>query len=247
MKDETHARLRPPEAPSSTVIHHYEEDETILARWLRRGIEKGPKFWALAVGVIIVAIGLMYLVSGLSAGRAYTDQAWEELILAKGADDKIKVAETRAASRAAPWALLQAAEARYSEGLDDLPANREAAKSLLNKAYELFDQAAREAPADSPVRRLAELGKARALESQNELDRAIKQYQQVAKTWPETEEGRQAAELAQRLQDPASVAFYRQLYSFSPPQPTLPPTGSMTPPSSSGLFGVPTSPPSVTP
>ncbi len=66
---------------------------------------------------------------------------------------------------------------------------------------------------------------ARTLEARNELDKAIKQYEKVAKTWPGTDEARQAEHLAQELQRPESVAFYKELYAFKAPEVTLPPMG----------------------
>jgi tetratricopeptide (TPR) repeat protein len=232
MKDEPPLRHKSHVQPSPTVIHHYEDDETLLARWLRRGYEKGAKFWFLVGGVAVVIAVLMVLVSGLSAGRSVTHQAWAELMMAKGADDQVRIAEAQAATPAAPWALLQAAEGRYDEGVRELPGNREAAGPLLNRAYELFEQAYREADPKAELgdalKRLAALGMGRALEARNELERAKDQYRSVAKQWPDTPEGRQAARLAERLERPENVEFYKKLYAFKPKEVTVPPGGTST-------------------
>jgi tetratricopeptide (TPR) repeat protein len=227
MKDEpSHSKHQAQAAP--TVIHHYEDDETLLYRWLRRGAEKGARFWFMVAGVIVVVLGLSVLASGLVAGRAEANQAWADLLLAKSPDEQVRLAEAQPNNPAAPWALLQAAEGRYREGLDDLPANHEAAGPLLNRAYELFDQAYREADPkrDADLKRLASFGMARTLEARNELDKAITQYERVANDWPETAEGRQATRLAKQLRQPESVEFYRKLYAFKPKEVTLPPGGS---------------------
>src|SRR5213076_1150668 len=54
MKEEHLTRARGHEAPSPTVIHKYEEGETLLERWLRRGLAQGPKFWLLLAGTGVV-------------------------------------------------------------------------------------------------------------------------------------------------------------------------------------------------
>jgi hypothetical protein len=60
----------------------------------------------------------------------------------------------------------------------------------------------------------------------NDLPEAIEQYQLVAKNWPDSPEASQAQRLAQALRDPQAVAFYKDLYAYTPPKMTLPPLGS---------------------
>jgi hypothetical protein len=228
MKDDLqHARHRPHETAAPTVIHHYEEDETILARWLRRGMEKGAKFWFLLAGTGVAISALTYLASGLAAGRTEDQRAWLDLMLAKDPDEQVKVAESFPTTKAALWARLQAAEGRYQEALNDLPANREAARPVLNQALDWFRQIADDAPAGSPLKRLAAMGVARTLEARNELDDAIKQYESIAKNpaWRGTAEAIEADRRAAELRKPQTVAFYKAFYAYTPKSLTLPPGG----------------------
>jgi hypothetical protein len=53
----------------------------------------------------------------------------------------------------------------------------------------------------------------------------------VAKNWPGTHEAEEAQRFAQALEDPQAVAFYKELYAYSPTKVTLPPLGSQSIPS----------------
>lgn len=228
MKDDLqHARHRPHEPAAPTVIHHYEDDETILARWLHRGMEKGAKFWTLLLGVGIAISALAYLASGLAAGRTEDQKAWLDLMLAKDPDEQVKVAESFPTTKAALWARFQAADGRYQEGLNDLPNNREAARPVLNQALDWFKQIVDDAPAGSPLKRLAAFGVARTLEARNELDDAIKQYEMIAKNpaWRGTAEALEAERRAAELRKPEAAAFYKEFYAYTPKSLTLPPGG----------------------
>jgi tetratricopeptide (TPR) repeat protein len=232
MKDDPQHRPRRPDDASTTVIHHYEEDDTLLASWLRKGLDQGPKFWLLLGGSVALAVLIGLLINKLSTSESSSSSAWTELMLAKGVNDLKKVADERPDSPVAGWALLRAAEARYREGFDDLPSNREAAMPLLKQALDLFQQAEQDSPKDSPQKRMAALGTARTYEARNELDSAIKQYETVASTYPGADEAKLAEAQAKVLKDPQSAQFYREFYAFKPKDVTLPPRGS-------SLFNIP--------
>ncbi|WP_435010488.1 tetratricopeptide repeat protein [Tundrisphaera lichenicola] len=232
MKDEPvheHEHLTP------TVIHHPEEDMTILARWLQRGMEQGAKFWLLVGGVMVAITALVVISSGLAAGTSANGQAWIELIPAKTAEDQLKVAEAFPKTPVAEWAKLRAAYEEYDNGLVDLttPGKKETAGPRLKKALDLFGQVAAEAPKESSQAIGAALGVARTLEARNELPEAIKQYKFVASNWAGTPEAKQAEEFAKALEDPENVRFYQELYAYKPPTTpavspslTLPPNGT---------------------
>src|SRR4051795_5146522 len=101
MRDERQARPKDPVHPSETVIHHYGEDETLLAQWLRRGIEKGPGFWALVAGVIAVGLAAVLLLGRFSAGDTSQYRAWIELATANTPEEQQTVAESYPKTRAA--------------------------------------------------------------------------------------------------------------------------------------------------
>jgi hypothetical protein len=230
MKDEPLTRPKQPKhlkEHAPTVIHDPLADETLLARWFRQSYEKGPRFWLPVAGLLVGAIVLWMVVPKLTSGRSSSAASWEALMLAKDADDRVKVGQ-EATGLPAAWALLQAAEARYQEAFADLPNNRDAALPLLSNAHDLFKQAYEKAPADSMPRRLAALGMARSLEARGDLDGAIQQYQVVTKSWPDSDEGKQAAKLIELLRRPESVAFYQKFSTYQPPELNLPPRGRGT-------------------
>lgn len=227
MKDELASRPKHlQEHAAPTVIHHPEEDETLLAQWLRRGIEKGPTFWLLLAGVVAVVVVVAFVIQSLGAGNAVVDDAWTNLMLASSPEERLKAAEIP--GPASSWAYLQAAEGRYQEAFNDLPANRDAALPMLTKAYDLFEKALEKSPEgkDVPQRRLASMGMARTLEARGDLESAIKRYKDIARDWPTSDEGKRAEQLAAILQKPEAAKFYRDFAAFKPESFTLPPRGT---------------------
>lgn len=226
MKDEPQHRHK---EAASTVIHHYDEDETVLERWFRQGLEKGVSFWLLVGGVIVLAVVVMLLVNSWTSRRSETAQAWLEVMVPstvadtgdegsnKGLPDEVrpllKVAEDHPNTPAADWALYQAACYLYQDGLRDLPNNRDAAKPILKQSYEYFERVTKSADKDSPLRRFALMGMARALEARGELSEAREEYQQVASNWPDSEIASQAKERAALLDKPEVKKFYEEFYS----------------------------------
>ena len=209
-----------------TVIHHPDDDLPILARWLKQAMANQTRFWSLLVGSVLAIVVLVVLANGLSLGHSNDVEAWTKLETAKTPAERVEIAREFAKTPAERWALLQAATEYYNQGFMDLPANRDVALPTLKKALDLFEEVAREAPADSPPARLAALGVARTLEARKELSKAIEQYEKVAKTWPESSEGKEAERLAKALKQDDNVKFYEQLYAYKPNQVTLPPEGS---------------------
>jgi len=238
MKEDPHHPLRHLEHPSSTVIHQH-QDDTILARWLRHGVEQGPKFWFSLVGVVAAAIGLGLLANYLLHTESTTSQAWMDLTVARTSEQQLKVAETYPKSVPARWARLEAASMVFNQGFDQLPAHREAAAPLFKKAYELYSKVYEEtAKSDPPVARLAAFGMARTLEASDDIKRAIAQYRLVASTFPGTDEAKGAEALAKALQNKKNVEFYEWLAGYKPSEMTLPPYGR-------GIIGNDIPPPGV--
>lgn len=226
MKDEPRSPLKHEHVHAvPTVIHHPEEDLPLLARWIQQAMQNQTRFWSLLIGLIAVAIGLTVLFSSLSSGRATSDVAWTELDAAKTTEERVDIAKKYPKSSAEPWALLQAANEYYNTGFADLPSNREAALPQLKLALQYFQRVAKESPKSAPQTRAAAFGVARTHEARNELEKAIEQYELVAKTWPDSEEGRKSKQLAEALRKPETVAFYKELYAFKPVEVTLPPSG----------------------
>jgi len=226
MKDEPRSPLKHQHDHAvPTVIHHPEEDLPLLARWLHRAMANPTRFWSLLVGLVVVVLALTVLVSGFSMGKAASDEAWTELDDATTADQRVQVAQRFPNTPAERWALLQAASEFYNKGFNDLPANRDAAGPELTKALQYFEEVAKKAPKDSPQARAGAFGVARTYEARNQLQKAIEQYEYVAKTWPDSDEAAQSKRLVELLKEPATAAFYKELYAFKPVETTLPPMG----------------------
>jgi tetratricopeptide (TPR) repeat protein len=208
-----------------TVIHDPEEKLNTLARFTRHFAQNPGRysFWILAV---VLLVGLVIVLNSWNVLRPTASKEWTKLMTAKTADDRLAIAKESPNSPAAVWALVQAASDYYTDGMRDLPDNRDVAEQRLKKARELYDQIARDAPKDSFEARLAALGKARTLEARNDLAKAIEQYEHVATTWPGTPEAEQAKQLADALRKPEAVAFYKELYSYTPTKFSLPKLGN---------------------
>ena len=226
MKEETHAFLNDTATTEIyTVIHHPEDDLPLLAGWLRYVTEDRGRFFAFLGVVVAFVVGLTFLSSGISVRSTTTDEAWVELQTAKTGAEREKVAEKFPNTPAGQWALLQAATDFYNKGFSDLPANRDVALPDLKKALGLFEKVIEKAPKDSAQARAAMYGKAQTLEARNEIDKAIAQYDLVAKEYAGTNEAKQATRQAELLRKPGSVSFYKELYAYKATETVLPPLG----------------------
>ncbi|QEH33149.1 hypothetical protein OJF2_16460 [Aquisphaera giovannonii] len=209
-----------------TQIHHSEEDMMVLARWTKHALENPTRFWGTIAAAVIGLLAIVLGATWMSTGTAANSEVWSRLETAKSPADKVKLAEDFPQSPAALWARLEAASNYFDQGVTDLPNNRDVALPTLKKALDNYNDVVKEAPKDSPQARAAAFGKARTLEARNELPKAIEQYELVAKTWPDTPEAAKAKELAAELQKPETVAFYKDLYAYTPPKVNLPPMGT---------------------
>src|SRR4051794_31203179 len=75
------------------VIHHPEEELPLLARWVQRAMANKVRFYGLLTAVVVVLLGLSVLTSGLSMGRAKSDEAWTKLEVAKTPNERVEIAK----------------------------------------------------------------------------------------------------------------------------------------------------------
>jgi tetratricopeptide (TPR) repeat protein len=209
-----------------TVIHDPEEKMTALGRFTHRVFRNPRKYMSWVLWIAVVAVVAVVGWNLTTSEHSRTSEVWSKLDNAKKAEDRIAVAKQYPKSPASTWALLQAATEYYNLGLSDLPNNRDIAVNYFKKAFDLFDQAQREAPKDSFQARAAALGKGRALEARYKLPEAIEQYELVAETWPRSAEASEALDFAAALRQPEAAAFYKELYAYAPSKVTLPPFGT---------------------
>ncbi len=210
------------EHATPTVIHHPEEDMTALARAAQHVIDAPAKrlmpFLAVAVGVLLAFV----IWNAAGSNKGADAELWAKLEAAQKSEDLLSLAKENPGTSASTWALYRAAGDFYNQAMLDMPNNRDVALPLFKRALDLFDQVATEAPKDSPLARASALAKARTLEARNEIPKAIEQYRLVAKTWPKAPEATEASTQAALLEKPEAVAFYKELYSFTPTRFTLP-------------------------
>jgi hypothetical protein len=231
-----------------TVIHDPEEGMNTLGRWVHRALRE-PRRYLGWPATIVIGLALLLIAWNLSAGRGSSvSEVWTKLDTAKTTSERVEVARANPKSPASTWALLQAATEYFNQALADLPNNRDVALPTSQKALALFEDVVKEAPHDSAQARVAALGKARVLEMRNELSKAIEQYERVAndKDWRDSPEASEARRYADALKDPQAVAFYKDLYDYSPTKLNLPPFGSETLPLP-GSGPPPVPPPSANP
>jgi hypothetical protein len=208
-----------------TVIHDPEEKMNTLARFTRRVLQSPGKFWFWVV-VLVGVLAVLFVLNTTNVLRSSNTQVWSRLLAAKTADERINLAREYPNSPVGRWALLQAASDYYNLGVGNLPDNRDVAGQRFKKALELYEEVERQVDKDAFEARVAALGKGRTLEARNDLDKAIAQYDLVAKSWPGTAEGEEAKEHAAALRKPEATAFYKDLYSYTSTKFSLPSAGS---------------------
>ena len=131
--------------------------------------------------------------------------------------------------------MFQAATEYFNQAMADLPNNRDVALQTSKKALDLFDQVIREAPHDSPLARPRHSAGRGSWRCATTCPRRSNNTSCVAKEWPDSPEAAEAKRYAEALKDPQAVAFYKELYDYSPTAVTLPPEGTATfPPSGLG-------------
>ena len=219
-----------------TVIHD-EADQTALERWLRQGMEKGLGFWALVLGVVIVAFVAFYLFQTFAFSTPPQSRAWIAMMIpsadvalpaaSEGGATPVETYEGYPATvrpllrladadpngSAARWARYRAACQLYQEGLSDLPNGRAAAGPILTQAIGLFETAYKSAERDEPLRPLAALGIARSYETRGELDEARKWYLAIADDFPDFPLATDARARAELLDQPETKTFYEEFAS----------------------------------
>ena len=228
MKHEPAPRSTSTDVAQPTTVQHHEDDQTLLARWLQKGMEKGASFWLLLLGFVAVVLAVGYLVSGYLGRPSPASEGWREMILASSEEDFQRLATTQENTPVGRWAALQSASAKYRAAIFRLPADRTTADPMLTQAVEEFRVVEEGAPAGSMLRRLAMLGVARTLETQGELADAITEYRAIAEAWPDTDDGKDSAKRALALKEPEVAAFYKKFETFKPSSPstTIGPRGT---------------------
>ena len=115
----------------------------------------------------------------------------------------------------ANWALVIAADRHLAAGCRDLFINKADAKDHLRSAVEQYTKVLEQTGQSSLMNR-ATFGLARALESQGELDAAVKQYEKVVDEWPNGAYTKMAEQQIRLLNTKSMRYNYAQLAEYDP-------------------------------
>jgi hypothetical protein len=183
-----------------------------LADWLAQVIAQVQphinKILIGAVAAVLVILGVVYLSgrTGVSSGRA-----WDEYYKANSMREEeqrinelARVADEYSGTIAGVWARQAAGDARLLRGTNLSYRKRADGHAELEKAKSDFLAVLNEASSygklkGDELKLRAKWGLAQTYESLAELDKAIENYEDVAKTWPTSVFGKAAKEHAEYL------------------------------------------------
>lgn len=219
----------------------HELQQNSLARWLEGTIEwcrmNAPLLVGIVLGILIVVGGITYF-RHRSESRAVDE--WSEFFAAAQRDDTIKLQSigTRyAADTPGQLATLLLADTALASGVELMSSDREEAEKKLNDAKTgYFD--VRNKSSDSLLKERATLGLARYYESVGMLEEAIKEYQSLAKDWPNGPFSKLAEQKIEYLQFPSTQAFAKWYREHKPLPPA--PAGAAGMPNFGDLHKLPT-------
>ena len=204
--------------------HKLQQNE--LADWLGRilTVIKPYTNAILAVALLVVVIvALSSWWNRQSASEA--SGAWEQIYRALGANNPAqldKIVEDNPGTEVAQWAAALSGDIHLAAGCQQLFTNKSTASQDLQKAVDSYTKVGDEARL-STLRERATFGLARAYEatcgtrqSQGELQKAIKNYEELVKNWPDGAYAPLAKNRLDQLKSPAAKRFYDKFAQFDP-------------------------------
>jgi hypothetical protein len=213
----------------------HELQTNTLADWVGHQIEavKPHQNLILTLILAVIAVGLVWAYF-LRWDASQSTAAWSDYFRAvEGSSSDpaalLEMAKEHAGEPASVWALLLAADAQLTQGAEQAFTDRKAAETNLKQAVQAYETVLKDLR-EPTLRRRALFGLAEAHESlfagtgdTKELEAARKNYEELARQWPETALGKAAKQKSDELASPATQEF---LVWFSQQEPA---------PTSSGL------------
>jgi hypothetical protein len=207
--------------------HRKELETNVLADKLGRvveGIKSGPKgsylVWGgIAVAVLIV-LGVMYF---LKSSRAGQSALWVQLDSENSVDKLGEFADAHRGSTQGRIARFEIARILIADGTQNLGSEADHASSLdkLEKARDLYRELAPQSKDAPLLQQEAMMGEAKAEESlagsvkNGSLEKAMELYRALANAYPDSFQGKAAAQRVKDLEDPDKrkqiEAFYANL------------------------------------
>lgn len=199
-----------------------------LANWLgKEMVRLQPHGRTIAATALLIVLGIVLVVFYSNRGRQLEEQAWVEYfaavdeLTARGNIDRLRdVSEQYARTPAALWAHLTLADAQLAQGVENMFRDRETALAQLQSAIKDYEYV-REHAKDPLLVERATFGLAHAYESQADLERARKTYQEIESRWPQ---GLFASAARRRLEDLERLPTRRFYDWFKRQNPTPPPS-----------------------
>lgn len=220
-----------------------------LSRWWQGsdGGKSSSVLWlsvGVAVLVLILIVAWRYYREAAAKNRA---AAWKQLELAASATDLEAIMEAHRGTAVGRMAKTQLARLLLNEGLNQLGSDLQRSKAIENveRARDLYRELAEDARDDDLIRREALLAAGKAEESlvgvsgsagatRGSLDTALEWYEKAASQFPDSPEGRAAAERAKAIRENRDKIklFYEELakrYRLADEPPAKPASPSATP------------------
>jgi tetratricopeptide (TPR) repeat protein len=196
-----------------------------LVQGFREGFGRPSNTWLLIWGgiiaVIVVVIGIKVYSNSVTRSRS---AEWLSLAEADNLSDVERIAEKNPKAKATQIARFQLARVYLRRGMEHFVSTisdgRKDALRDLDEAAKLYGELATEVKDNPILTQEALLGIGKAREALNELDDALAAYEQLASRYPDSVDGKEAAERAKKLREnKAQVsAFYKELdKKASPP------------------------------
>lgn len=189
-----------------------------LHRWWQ-GDDSGKTSSALWLSIAVGVLVLLLII----AWRYYREvsaknrsAAWKQLELASSVSDLEAIMEAQRGTVVGRAAKVQLARLLLNEGLNQLASDLQRSRAIENveRARDLYRELSEEARDDGTIRREALLSAAKAEETllavpkadktegvRGSLDQAIEWYEKAASEYPETPEGRAAADRLKKLRE----------------------------------------------
>jgi hypothetical protein len=193
--------------------HELEHNE--LLNWLNKTFSSIKPYLNLILG-LAVFLAVIYLAYAWWRSHATTQTAasWNALYKA-GGDPKIldDVITKYPRTTVAQAANLKMADFYLANGCNSLFENKSVGEAQIARAIQLY----RIVLADNRnplIREQAMFGLARACEANSDLAEAVKQYEELAKQWPQGAYATHAAAAIERLNKQSSKAWYDRFAKF---------------------------------
>jgi hypothetical protein len=197
-----------------------------MLQGFRGGFKVRPSHTALLIwGGIIAAIvlGMGWKVYSNSVAKSRSAE-WLRIDEASNFDDLKQIAEKDTGNSATRVVRFQLARVYLRRGMENFcstsPDGRTSALKDLGEAAKLYGDLAGQSKDNAMLTQEALLGVGKAREALNELDAAQTAYEELVKRYPNSVNGKEAAERLKKLENKDQVsAFYKKLDELASPTP----------------------------